>query len=330
MKKQLTILEIAKIANVGKSTVSRFLNGGYVSQENAEKIDKVIKEYNYKPNVFARGIKAKNNRFIGIVVPCLDSFVTSQILMQLDNSLRKSGYVPLIMNTDHNFDLELESLDDLIRLRVEGIIFFSTIITKKHREFFEKNTTPFLIIGQKYKGVTYITNDDFSAGKKIGEYVGELGHQEVLYLGVSEDDESVGIIRKNGVIEGLKNYGCEKTDYLETDFSMEKAEENVEKYLVKNKPSCIICATDNIAFGAMKAIKKRGLSVPKDISVCGFGGYKISEMLTPPLTTIRFDYKETGNLATDTIIKLINQDEILQEKFVKFDFIKGETVKKLK
>ena len=53
-------------------------------------------------------------------------------------------------------------------------------------------------------------------------------------------------------------------------------------------------------------------------------------MLTPPLTTIRFDYKETGNLATDTIIKLINQDEILQEKFVKFDFIKGETVKKLK
>lgn len=330
MKKKLTILEIAELADVSKSTVSRFLNGGYVSQKNVEKIDKVIKEHNYKPNVFARGIKAKSNGFIGIIVPCLDSFVTSQILMQLDNSLRKNGYVPLIINTDHNYDLELEGLDDLIRLKVEGIIFFSTIITENHKKFFEKNTVPFLIIGQKYKGVPFITNDDFLAGKKIGEYVGEMGHEKVLYLGVYEDDESVGVIRKSGVIEGLKNYDCQKIDYLRTDFSMEKAEEVIDKYLEKSKPTCIICATDNIAFGAMKAIKKKNLLVPQDISVCGFGGYKISEVLTPSLTTIRFNYKKIGNIATDTIIKLINENEILNGQFVDFEFIKGETVKNIK
>lgn len=329
MKNKLTILEIAKLANVGKSTVSRFLNGGYVSSENAEKIDKIIQEYNYKPNVFARGIKAKNNSFIGIVVPCLDSFITSHILMQLDSNLRKNGYVPLIMNTDHNINLELESFENLMRLRVEGIIFFSTIITEKHREFFNKTTIPLLVIGQQYQGVTYITNDDFLAGKKIGEYVGKLGHQSVVYLGVSEEDKAVGVIRKNGVIEGLKNYDCKKIECLETDFSMEKSEEVLEKYLIKNSPTCVICATDNIAFGAINAIKKANLSIPEDISICGFGGYKMSELLTPPLTTIRFNYQKIGNLATNMIIKLINQDEYFEEKLVDFEFIEGKSVKKL-
>lgn len=329
MKNKLTILEIAKLANVGKSTVSRFLNGGYVSSENAEKIDKIIQEYNYKPNVFARGIKAKNNSFIGIVVPCLDSFITSHILMQLDSNLRKNGYVPLIMNTDHNINLELESFENLMRLRVEGIIFFSTIITEKHREFFNKTTIPLLVIGQQYQGVTYITNDDFLAGKKIGEYIGKLGHQSVVYLGVSEEDKAVGVIRKNGVIEGLKNYDCKKIECLETDFSMEKSEEVLEKYLIKNRPTCVICATDNIAFGAINAIKKANLSIPEDISVCGFGGYKISELLTPSLTTIRFNYQKIGDLATNMIIKLINQDGYFEEKLVDFEFIEGKSVKKL-
>lgn len=329
MEKQLTILEIAEMADVGKSTVSRFLNGGYVSQKNKEKIEKIIKEHNYKPNVFARGIKAKNNKFIGIIVPCLDSFVTSQILMQIDNSLRKNGYVPLIINTDHNFDLELESLYDLIRLRVEGIILFSTIVTEKHKSFFEKNNIPFLIIGQKYKGVAHILNDDFLAGKRVGEYVAKKGHKKVLYLGVTESDESVGNIRKMGVIEGLKKYNCDKIEYLETDFSSEKSEKIIDKYLEKIKPTCIICATDNIAFGVLKAIKKKNFLIPDDISICGFGGYKISEILTPSLTTVRFKYKKMGNLATETIIKLINNEKVLESQFVDFEFIKGETVKEI-
>ncbi|MDO4588284.1 MAG: LacI family DNA-binding transcriptional regulator [Fusobacterium sp.] len=330
MEKKLTILEIAEMADVGKSTVSRFLNGGYVSQKNREKLEKIVKKYNYKPNVFARGIKAKNNRFIGIIVPCLDSFVTSQILMQLDNSLRKNGYVPLIINTDHNFDLELQGLDDLIRLNVEGIIFFSTIITEKHKQFFNKTTTPFLVIGQKFDGVPYIVNDDFLAGKKIGEYVAKLGHKKILYLGVSESDEAVGIIRKNGIMEGLKKYKDIEINYLETDFSTEKSEKIIDKYLKNQKPSCIICATDNIAFGVLKAIRKNNLVVPKDISICGFGGYKISSILTPALTTIRFKYKKIGNLASETIINIINKNEIIEKQYVDFDFIKGETIKNLK
>ena len=71
MEKKLTILDIATLSGVGKSTVSRFFNNGYVSQEAREKIQKVIEENSYAPNVFARGIKAKNNKFIGIIVPCL-------------------------------------------------------------------------------------------------------------------------------------------------------------------------------------------------------------------------------------------------------------------
>ncbi|MGL6168545.1 MAG: LacI family DNA-binding transcriptional regulator, partial [Fusobacteriaceae bacterium] len=106
MKKKLTIKEIAELSGVGKSTVSRFLNNGYVSETLSGKIEKIILENNYEPNVFARGIKAKNNRFIGVIVPCLDSRIISTILMQLDNRLKSLEYIPLIINTNHDILLE--------------------------------------------------------------------------------------------------------------------------------------------------------------------------------------------------------------------------------
>ena len=96
MSKKITILDIAKLSGVGKSTVSRFFNNGYVSEEVREKIQRVIDEHGYAPNLFARGIKTKNNKFIGVIVPCFDSTTTSTILMNLDTKLRGRGIFLLL------------------------------------------------------------------------------------------------------------------------------------------------------------------------------------------------------------------------------------------
>lgn len=319
MKKKLTIKEIAELSGVGKSTVSRFFNEGYVSDSSKEKIEKVINEFGYTPNLFARGIKAKNNGFIGIVVPCLDSSTLSTILMNLDSSLRENGYTPLIVSTNHNIDLEIESLKNLYRLNVEGIILFSTEVTNTHKELVKNSKIPILFVGQICDYTYSIVNDEKSAGSILGEYIAKKGHKNILYIGVNEKDVLVGVERKNAVLSHFKNF-----NYLESDFSFETTEILLSEYLKKSLPSCIICATDTMAFAVIKVIHKLKLN----ISVAGFGGYKVSEIISPTLCTIKFNNKKTGILAAETIIKLLKNEKVEKIQKIDFEFLEGESVTK--
>lgn len=327
MEKKLTILDIAALSGVGKSTVSRFFNNGYVSQESREKIQKVIEENSYAPNVFARGIKAKNNKFIGIIVPCLDSNITSNILMVLDSTLRDEGYIPLIINTNHNIELEKTNLENLWRLNVEGIIVIATEVTQQHKDFIKRTKIPTVFVGQTCSNGFSIINHESAAGKKIGDYIGKAGFKNILYIGVEENDIMVGINRRNAVFKALSKYDTKITE-IKSDFTFETTEKLLLEYLKNNKPDCIISATDNMAFGAIKAIHTLGFKIPEDISISGFGGYKVSEIISPKLTTIRFYNEKTGKEAAHSIIKLINNIPIPKTQKIEFDFIEGESIKK--
>lgn len=327
MEKKLTIIDIATLSGVGKSTVSRFFNNGYVSQEAREKIQKVIDENSYAPNVFARGIKAKNNKFIGIIVPCLDSNITSSILMALDSTLRIEGYTPLIINTNHNIELEKANLENLWRLNVEAIIIIATEVTQDHKNFIKKTKIPTIFVGQICNNGFSIVNHENAAGKKIGDYIGRAGFKNILYIGVDEKDIMVGKNRRNAVFKALAKYNINITE-IKSDFTFETTEKLILEYLKNNKPDCIISATDNMAFGAIKAIYDYGLKIPEDISITGFGGYKISEIISPKLTTIKFDNEKTGKEAAYSIIKLINNIPIPKIQKIEFDFIEGKSIKK--
>lgn len=325
IKTKLTIKEIAELSGVGKSTISRFLNNGYVSQKVREKIEAIILKNNYEPNVFARGIKAKNNRFVGILVPCLDSRITSTILMQLDNRLKSLGYIPLIINTNHNIFLELSNLENLSRLNVEGIVLMATEVTKEHKEFVKKSKIPILFVGQICDETYSIVNDEKNAGKTIGEYVVNAGHRDILYIGVDEKDVLVGNVRKNAVLNELIKVDS-KIDVITSDFSFDKSESLVYDYFQKKKPSCIICATDNIAFGAIAALNRLNIKVPKSVSIAGFGGYKVSNLIVPSLTTIRFFNKLTGTLAAESIVKLILKKEVPKLQTIDFEFLNRKSI----
>ena len=97
MAKKMTMADIASLSGVGKSTVSRYFNGGYVKDETRAKIHKVIEEYNYTPNAFAR-LNAKQSNVIGVVVPTLNSKITSRVITSIDRYLREKGYTTLIQN----------------------------------------------------------------------------------------------------------------------------------------------------------------------------------------------------------------------------------------
>lgn len=327
--KKLTMSDIAKMAGVGKSTVSRYFNGGYIKEETRLKLKKVIDENNYEPSTLAQSLKAKYTKVIGIVVPCLDSITTSRVLMTMDQYLKDHGYTTLIINTNHDEMRELTSIEQLWRMNVDGIILMATAVTMAHQNIAAKLDIPLLFVAQRYGAGVSIINDDYSAGYEVGKYAAYMGHRKICYIGVSGKDEAVGIYRKDGVISGLRDNGVSSVDLLETDFSLEKAHLIALDYLKKKQPTLFIGATDNIALGCLKAINELKLKMPDDISLIGFGGYETSQFINPSLSTVRFNNEETGIKAGQTIIDLIEGNVVDNLQLIGYTLIKGQSVKDL-
>jgi LacI family sucrose operon transcriptional repressor len=304
----VTIIDIARLAGVGTSTVSRFLNGGYVSDVSREKIQKAIKETNYKPNNFAQHLKGKRSNLIGIIVPRLDSFAVSKMLNGIDATLKKHDMHMLIHTSQQALDREIESLYSLATQKVAGIVLLATQITEQHLETLHKVNIPCMLIGQQHPDLPYVIQDDYQAAYTIGQHIVAQGHTQIAYFGVSEMDEAVGVHRKQGFMLAMQEHGLNGISFVETSFSIDDAEQKALDLLANHTPPSIIaCATDNIALGVMKAAGVLGLSIPKQLSITGFGGYDVSQIVQPHLTTIKFDYEATGIHAASNLIEWIEK-----------------------
>lgn len=325
--KKMTMADIAKVAGVSKTTVSRYFNGGYVKEETRQKIEKIVKEYDYEPNVLAANLKANKTHTVGIVCPTLTSYASSRMMMNIDQFLKKHHYTTIIINTNHDELDEIKSITKLIQLRVDGIILLATSITMAHRDIASKSSVPIVFMAQAYDDGVSVINNDYEAGYKIGEYIYSNGHKSVVYAGVSRKDVAVGVIRRQGVYDSLQDV---HPHFLETDFSAEKTIDKLNDYLKNHTcPTAIICATDTIAMGCMKILKDHGLRIPEDVSVTGFGGYWTSTVMSPALTTIKFHYAHAGQMAGQIILDMIEEKEVERATLIDFTFIEGESVRSI-
>lgn len=324
--KKITMKEIAEIAGVTKTTISRYYNGGYVKKETKEKIAKIIKKYNYEPNTFAR-LKARRSYIIGIIVPALDSIITSRVLTGLEKTFREKNYMPIIMNTNHENELEIKYIEKLKRLKVDGIVLSATYITAEHNKILKKLDIPIVIYGQEYADGISIINDDYNAGIEIGEYIAKRNHKDIGFISVDEKDVAIGVNRKNGIIDGLQKYGIKNINIEIADFSYDSSKIAARNLLKNKKLDAIICSTDRQAHSVYMVAKEMGLKIPDDISVISFGGYEIDEIIEPELSTIKFDSFNAGVSAANTLINLINNIKVEKVFYIDYKFIEGKSVK---
>jgi LacI family sucrose operon transcriptional repressor len=308
----VTINDIARLAGVAKSTVSRYLNGGSVSAKTKEKLDRIIAETEYTPNAFAQSLKSKKPSMIGIIIPRLNSYATNEILSSIDEELRNKQYQLLITNTNQDIEREIENINTLSRQKVAGIIILATVITPAHMKAIRSSGLPVIFLGQKAKDSYSIVHDEIEAGRNIGHHAAELGHKKILYVTVFEDDVAVGQLRKKGVLDALSEYKDIEVKVITSDFNYQKAYEQALMYLPKSDATYCICATDNIALAVYKAAVTLGKKVPSDISISGFGGYDITNLVTPSITTVKYHYKEMGRIAVENMIRLIEGEEVLK------------------
>ncbi|WP_281426477.1 LacI family DNA-binding transcriptional regulator [Paenibacillus sophorae] len=324
-----TIIDIARAAGVAKSTVSRYLNGGSVSEETREKIERIIKQHNYVPNTFAQSLKAKKTSIIGTIVPRLDSFAVSQTLMGIDEELRERQYQLLISSANQDMNREIEEIYALARQKISGLLLLAAQITEQHLKAIRECRIPVVMIGQQHSLLHSVVHDDFHAGYMMGRHILNKGHRRIAYLGVTEQDIAVGVMRKEGFRKALDEYKDCEVRYYESSFRMNEAVAAAERLLEDWMPTIIVCATDNIALGVMKAAFLKQIPVPSGLSVTGFGGYDVTEIIHPALTTVKYHYKRAGKLAAENIISLVNREPVEMVTVLNCEIVGRESVDNL-
>ena len=318
----MNINEIAKMAGVSSSAVSRYLNQGYLSEEKRKRIAEVIEQTGYVPSSQAQMLRTKKTKLAGVIIPKIDSDSISRIVAGISEVLSAAGYQMILANTENEADKELEYINTFRQNMVDGIIHLGTINTAKHRTAFQSVGIPFVMLGQVLDNVSCIYHDDYHAAVAMTEYVIRKGHRTIGFIGATPKDKAVGTDRKQGFLDTMRENGLQLNEdaVLAGPFSIENGYQNAP-VLLKRIPGldAIICATDTIALGVIKYLNEKNIKIPGEIAVAGFGDSRVSSVLMPGLTTIHFYYKECGMEGARMLLeKMQNPDA--PEKSIKLGF----------
>ena len=323
------IRDVAEAAGVSLSSVSRYLNNGYVSEEKREKIRRAIEETGYTAE---RRIVASHGRktgLIGVIVPRLRSETIASVVDGIQSVLSEQGYQMLLACTDNDEAKEVSYIGLFGAYPVDGIILSGTVLTKMHRIAMKKTKIPIVTVGQHFENTWCVYHDDVEAGRLLTEDLIHAGCRKPAMLAVRQDDVSAGADRLKGYREALSAAGLKfDPDYVrEVPFTTEGGYAAAGE-LMTDHPDIdgLFCATDSIAIGAMQRLTEQGYSIPRDVKVCGVGHSRLSRVVSPKLTTAHLFYGRSGSEAARMLISLI-EGKIPPAEQIKLpvELVKGQT-----
>lgn len=303
------IADIAKIAGVSKSTVSRYLNNGSVSVKTKQKLDKIIQENDYQPNQFAQSLRAHRTNMIGAIIPRMNSYAVDETIKGVKSVCNDLNYRLLLNYTNLDVELEIDALETFYRSKVDGIILMATEITQRHLEVINKINVPVIIVGQEHKDLHCIIHDDFHAGYLVGDTIGTKGYKDVQFFGVTESDIAVGIHRKEGLIAGLRTHGI--TPHIShTSFNYKEAMIDVASELETHTHyDAVVGATDSIALAVHKFTSEHKNQLKNQLIV-GFGGDSVTEIVSPSISTVIYHFEQAGEVSMNKLNQMIQQQHI--------------------
>ena len=306
----MTMKEVAELAGVSSAAVSRYLNGGYISDDKAARIKAAIERTGYTPSNQARALRTGSTRLIGVIVPKINSESIGRITAGIGQVLRERGYQMLLADTDNDAASEVTYLELFQNHPVDGIILIGTMMTSAHRAFLESARVPVVIAGQKVSGCNCICHNDHDAARELARRIAAAHEGKIAYIGVSREDEAAGASREDGFREGLHEAGRSFDDalYRESLFSVEGGYVCAND-LLKCEPdvSFIACATDTIAAGAIRAFSEHGvLDAARKVS--GFGDNQFLRAVTGGIATVHFGYRTSGIKAAGMLLDIIEGD----------------------
>ena len=209
------------------------------------------------PNPTARSLRQQRTDSIGIIVPKVNSDSVSNLIEGVSTVLSKAGYLAIFGNAENDEKRELEYMRLMQETHLAGILLMGTVL-------------PIVVCGQNHPDVTCVYHDDKGAAKEITRYMLSRGRKKLAYIGAIEKDISVGVNRREGVEEAMREAQLDPELLVRSQvfFTATDGYEGMNEVLDSGYvPDGVICATDTLAVGAMKAIRERGYSIPGDISI---------------------------------------------------------------
>ncbi|MDX2006187.1 MAG: LacI family DNA-binding transcriptional regulator [Meiothermus sp.] len=305
----LTILDIAREAGVSPATVSRVLNGtAGVRADKAERVRAVIARHNYRPNPFARGLLGQQTGVFGVLVPQLEDEFYGKIVTGVERELRREG-MHLLCSLGHDDPGEEAQALELFRERqVDGLILLADQIDDAAILRQMEQRVPLVLINRLIPELEphCLRLDNVRGGYDATRHLLDLGHRRIAHI--------AGPLERPGARERLDGYrtalreaGLEPLEWLvvESEFSEDGGYLACKRLLGRGEFTALFAGNDQLALGAIAALREAGLEVPATVSVIGFDDRTLARFCFPALTTLHYPMLEMGARAARHLLALL-------------------------
>jgi LacI family repressor for deo operon, udp, cdd, tsx, nupC, and nupG len=314
MSERPKIKDIAERAGVSVATVSRALSGSsLVTDETRKRIHELARELNYRPNVSARNLRTRRSMSVLLVVRDVGNPFYLEILKGVETTARAAGYAVLMGNTENDPDREVEYFNMLRDGHADGMILMTGKLPEPQPgESADLSHLPVVVALEMIETAAFphVQIDNASAARTAVEHLIALGHRRIAHI-AGPLPEGMAVHRRDGFRAAMTAAGLPIPEGYEVrgDYLLESGEACVETlFALPEPPTAIFVANDEMAYGAIHALRRRGLDVPGDVSVVGFDDLYLSKAFYPPLTTVSQPRADIGRTAMSLLLDILSDD----------------------
>ena len=329
-----TIGDVAKAAGVSVATVSRALRGvDRVSPRTRDRVLAAATELHYVASPAATSLVSGRTRGVGVITPYFNRWFFATVVTGIEKVLREEGFHVLLCDLEgHTFDTRLPITQTMLWKRADGAIILNVPPVPAERSVLDRLGLPVVTVGNRQPGWPSVRIDDREAMALATRYAIELGHRAIGYAGTvpaSITPLQTPYDRREAFAKVMSDHGlvCPPEWTLECDWTAAGAAEHADRlFALARIPTCVVAASDEMAFGVMSAARRHGLRVPEDVSVIGIDDHVHAEIFD--LTTVRQDVEAQGRRAGQIMLDALrgrtpaaSLDEVLDVELV----VRGST-----
>ncbi|MEF3329834.1 MULTISPECIES: LacI family DNA-binding transcriptional regulator [Oceanobacillus] len=323
------IEDVAKVAGVSPTTVSRVLNDrGYISSKTKEKVFAAMKEINYVPNDLARSLYNKRSYLIGVIVPSTSHPFFGELVAHIENICNEKSYKVLLCNSLHEADKEKKYWEMLRRNQVDGVI-----VVTYNRGLVDKNQQFPAVAIDHYlsENIHVVSSDNFQGGEIASKELIEAGCKKIIHINGDANLETPANNRQYAYEKVMKEAGRTPETYHVPDVAFLESNIDVIKKLFRENPDVdgIFASDDLLAIRTLQYAEGLGYRVPEDLKIIGYDGTDFMRSIYPNLSTIIQPTYQIAENAVETLIQEIDGNpQAIKEKTLPVSFWEGKTTRR--